>query len=93
MKKCYPIQVFFILPTVADAVVVALSPKLASAFERDSFPMLQRLFRLFGSGGKPWVIPLVLVIVLLLNNSRLISVKLAADRIRLYILSLSYIID
>ena len=50
-------------PDVADAVVVALSPKVASAFERDSLPILQRLFKLFGRGGKPCVIPPVLVMV------------------------------
>ena len=45
-------------------VDVALRPKLASALERDSFPMLHRLPKLFGSGGNPCVIPLVLVMML-----------------------------
>jgi hypothetical protein len=50
---------------VAAVVVVALSPKEASALESDSLPMLQRLFRLFGSGGSPCVIPPELAILLI----------------------------
>ena len=51
------------LPDAAVAVVVAFSPKVASALERDSLPILQRLFKLFGSGGSPCVIPPVLVMM------------------------------
>ena len=55
-----------VLPEVVVVVVAGRRPNVASAFDRDSLPILQRPVKLFGSGGRPCVIPLVLVIVLLI---------------------------